>query len=117
MKTPEITPCLTFIDLLNNLIVCNADGDQMSLVDALNYDLETLGKSVTKAHKKGELVLKVTLDPDNGNGLFLNAELKLKQPQSNPPLTPAYTDSNGRLYAEDPYQSKLDIASVSKIKA
>lgn len=100
---------LTLDDLLEDLQTFKSNGDCGSLKDVVNFELERIAKGAKKSNKKAEITIKMTFLPGGAEQMLISAAVntKLSAPVALP-LT-AYTDERGRLYGEDPAQSKLPL--------
>lgn len=83
--------------------------------DALNKALEDLTKKAVRYNKKGKIKLEIELLPGQMNQLSISPILTISEPKSEPLRMMAYTDNHGRLYGEDPAQTKLPL-NVTPVK-
>jgi len=75
----------------------------------LSESLWDLVARVGDTHKRGSLMLTITVEPmkENPDVLVISDEIKLKLPEFNRPGSVAYVDHNGNLTRENPNQPAL----------
>jgi len=111
----EITEVIQFINLLNDLQAYDASGNPGFLREVLDRELERLVKAARKTSHKTKLSLEISIKPDRQNSMHLSCKVSTEEPKLKALPLEAYTDRFGRLYAEDPYQTKLPLGSVETL--
>lgn len=77
--------------------------------DALDAAIEKMVAKAYKFTKQSEITLHFKFNPGPGNTLEIEASLKTKEPEPKAQAKLAYTDSRGRLYGDDPQQTRLPL--------
>lgn len=84
---------------------------------AVSEEMQQLLQAVSTHGKKGELVIKVLIEPSKGHvegdPLAISLESVLKAPKSTPPAAIYFVDDDGRPSRTDPRQMSLDLRTVS----
>jgi hypothetical protein len=81
-----------------------------ALVGEMAEALQALVRKVRETGRKGKMVVKVMVMPEDGEGkmVTLDGEVRLDLPQPKREPTWAYTTRDGRLQRDDPQQEEMD---------
>ncbi|MFH9403305.1 hypothetical protein ACH4JS_26670 [Streptomyces sp. NPDC017638] len=83
---------------------------------ALSEELHELLQAVATHGKKGQLVIKVAVEPSKGHvegdPLAISVESDLKAPKSTPPAAIYFVDDDGNPTRNDPRQMQLDFRTA-----
>lgn len=83
---------------------------------ALSGELHELLQAVSAHGKKGQLVIKVLVEPSKGHvegdPLAISVESELKAPKSTPPAAIYFVDDDGNPCRNDPRQMQLDFRTA-----
>ncbi|NUS86347.1 MAG: hypothetical protein HOY75_27400 [Streptomyces sp.] len=83
---------------------------------AVSDELHELLQAVSTHGKKGQLVLKVLVEPSKGHvegdPLAISVETDLKAPKSTPPAAIYFVDDNGNPCRNDPRQMALEFRTA-----
>lgn len=83
---------------------------------SLSSELHELLQAVSAHGKKGQLVIKVLVEPSKGHvegdPLAISVESELKAPKSTPPAAIYFVDDDGNPCRNDPRQMQLDFRTA-----
>ena len=113
MSTSELIPVMTFCNLLTDCEAHYADKRRF-LDEAMEMAVSDVVAKAAKYRSSGKVVLELGFKADGENTLHVVPVLKIIEPKPGTLPVTAYTDSQGRLCADDPNQQRLPLNRVSK---
>lgn len=87
------------------------NGTRMPLLKALNKSFEDMAKQAYESGNKCSISLNIDFTPGKHDDMKLEAHIKERDPKWESVQLPAYSDHQGRLYAEPYEQTKLPVTS------
>ena len=106
-----------FQSILGEVRASNYKDRTRLLIDAINDDLVDMMQAINKYGKDGQMKITLKFKCVQANEMLISAELETKKPKGNATGTKMYRDLKGRLFMDDPNQTKLfPVENVHKIK-
>jgi hypothetical protein len=111
-------PALDFIALLHHSQVI-LENDVLIATDALNTAFDQAKKAAISNNKAASVTLQVTVNPERQGSVSVVVSVNNKLPKAKALSLQLFTDNRGRLFCEDPRQSKMqfDAENVVPINA
>jgi hypothetical protein len=109
---PEI---LDFLGIAQNVQVMHDDKSQWML-DGLNAAIENACRKAFRYRKQTTVTLTLKFTPGQMNQLEIDALVNCKEPKPESLTMLAYLDNQGRLFGEDPAQTKLPLDKPVELK-
>lgn len=111
VSTVEMPELLNFVAIGQQAQVIHRDKSKW-LLDAINDQLADSAAKSVRYRKNSTINIQIKLIPGQMNQMTVEAKLDVVEPK--PDILPllAYTDSRGRLYGEDPSQTKLPLENT-----
>lgn len=108
---------ILFETMLAEVKCSNSKDRTRALIDAINDDIKEMMQAINKYGKNGKMVLTLKFNCVQANEMEISAELETKKPKGTAKGTQMFRDMKGRLYMDDPNQTKLfDVNNVRRIK-
>lgn len=108
---------LLFENLLAEVTASDCNDRTKLLIDAVNNEIKDVMSAVNRYSKNGKITINLYFDCVRANEMNISADVVGKKPKERATGTKMYRDLKGRLFMEDPNQTKLfDVNNVRSIK-
>lgn len=87
--------------------VANVDGGELVIHAA--EEISRVTALVSERGEPAEMLLKLTIKPHQGSAFIFTADLKVKDPKTEPYRTVIYRTEDGKLVRQDPRQRELSL--------
>jgi hypothetical protein len=113
--THEMPELLDFLTMAQNVQVIH-DDEPKWLLDAINAAISKSTVKSVKYNKLSTINIQIRLNPNQLNQMNIEASVVVVDPKPTPIPMMAYTDSRGRLYTDDPMQTRLPLNKTIDMK-
>lgn len=108
---------ILFENILAEVLASNHNDRSRLLIDSINDEIKDVMQAINKYGKNGSITIKVFFNCVQANEMSISAEVEGKKPKGKATGTKMFRDLKGRLYMDDPNQTKLfTIDNVHTIK-
>lgn len=117
-QVADMPEFMGFLDIISDAQVIYKD-EPLYLRIAADKAIEDMVKKSIRYKRKSALTITLEFVPDQLNRLLISAAIGNKEPKPSPLPMTAFTDSRGRLYADDPDQMKIPLEkaiAMNKVK-
>lgn len=111
----EMPELLGFVELTQTTQVMHKD-EAKWLMDALNQSLEDAVAKSVRYRKQSTINLSIKLCPGQMNQMGIEVTLNTVEPKPDILPTMAFTDNRGRLFGDDPQQTRLPLNKTVDMK-
>jgi hypothetical protein len=114
-NTIDMPEVLDFLGIAQQTQVYIDDKPVWTL-DGLNEAIQKAVKKAVKHSRKTEVSLKIAFRPQGMNAMEIDVALDTKEPKPTPRSMLAFTDTAGRLFGDDPAQTRLPLDKPVEFK-
>lgn len=108
---------ILFEIMLAELNASNNKDRTRALIDAMNDDIKDMMQAINKYQKDGKITLTLKFKCRQANEMEISAEIKTEKPKGIARGTQMFRDAKGRLYMDDPNQTKLfEVRRLQEVK-
>lgn len=98
---------ISFENILAEVRASNHNDRTRLLIDAVNDEIKDVMSAINKYGKNGKITIVLKFDCVQANEMTISAEVDGKKPKGQATGTKMFRDLKGRLYMDDPNQTKL----------